>query len=361
MADHEAPTADDGARDALAELGRKLDTIAGALAAVAGSHTDLLAHVAEAEARRSHDSREVSQRLVAIERQILALPSPPSLPPADPLDPFPASGSAADLEQLRADVALTLEEIRLITDGVQRLDARTEDRLAAVRDAATAPVADLQELLSARGERQDAQLAELVDAVRAAATPAATSDTTDAVMERVEELAGAVHAITWRLPELGQELAALRAQVEGIDVAGPLADVTHELSGRLTLHTDTALAGALRVIDDRLAALRNALSAGAPAGVGGFEAGAVMGAAQAAWNRLEQRLDAEFDDLGRQLQAMAALIEQTAASTEAVANRPVVTGDQLRRAAASVKDSVVGANRSRRDRRGGPRGLGSGR
>ncbi|MEQ1787409.1 MAG: hypothetical protein ABL966_10175, partial [Acidimicrobiales bacterium] len=82
--------------------------------------------------------------------------------------------------------------------------------------------------------------------------------------------------------------------------------------------------------------------------------------AQAAWNRLEQRLDAEFDDLGRQLQAMAALIEQTAASAEAVANRPVVTGDQLRRAAASVKDSVVGANRSRRDRRGGPRGLGSG-
>jgi hypothetical protein len=123
------------------------------------------------------------------------------------------------------------------------------------------------------------------------------------------------------------------------------------------------MAAALRLIDERLTAVREALpteSATTPSNVGGFEAGAVMGAAQAAWNRLEQRLDTEFDDLGRQLQAMAALIEQAVATTEAVANRPVVTGDQLRRAASAVKDTVVGAGRSRRERRGGPRGLGSG-
>ena len=94
--------------------------------------------------------------------------------------------------------------------------------------------------------------------------------------------------------------------------------------------------------------------------VAGFEAGAVMGATQAAWTRLEQRLDAEFDDLGRQLQAMVALIERTATIAEAVANRPVLTGDQLRRAASAMKESVASAGRSRRDRRGGQRGLGSG-
>lgn len=208
------------------------------------------------------------------------------------------------------------------------------------------------------------QIAELADVVRGlAAQPAA--DSSGAVLERVEELAGAVQSLTWQLPELAEEVAGVREQVERIDVAGPLAEVTNELGGRLTLHTDTALAGALRLIDDRLAALRNVV-AGAGSGaspqtnVGGFEAGAVMGAAQAAWNRLEQRLDTEFDDLSRQLQAMATLIEQAVASAEAAASRPVVTGDQLRRAASAVKDTVVGASRSRRDRRGGPRGLGSG-
>ncbi len=85
-----------------------------------------------------------------------------------------------------------------------------------------------------------------------------------------------------------------------------------------------------------------------------------MGATQAAWNRLEQRLDSEFDDLGRQLQSMAALMDQAVASSEVAANRPVVTGDQLRKAASAVRDTVVSASRSRRDRRGGPKGLGSG-
>ena len=69
-----------------------------------------------------------------------------------------------------------------------------------------------------------------------------------------------------------------------------------------------------------------------------------MGATQAAWTRLEQRLDAEFDDLGRQLQAMVALIERTATIAEAVANRPVVTGDQL--ATGRVRDE--GERRERR-------------
>lgn len=382
MADDDQPD-DAGHADALADIGLKLDTVAGAVAAIAATHTDLLGHVAEAEARRSQESQEVAQRLAALERQVLALPAPGIPPP--PGAPGESSALTTEVESLRADMSLSLDVLARLAEDLERLDSRTEDRLAAVRDAAAAPVADLQMLLSARNEHQDSQLSELTAAIQSlaareeAAPPddlteltdavrnlgARPADTGAAVLERLEELAGAVQALTWQVPELVEELAAVRAQVEGIDVVGPLAEVTQELGGRLTLHTDTALAGALRLIDERLGALRKVMAEGSAAAsaqsnVGGFEAGAVMGAAQAAWNRLEQRLDTEFDDLSRQLQAMASLIDQVVASTEAVANRPVVTGDQLRRAAASVRDTVVGANRARRDRRGGPRGLGSG-
>jgi hypothetical protein len=283
MVDDDRRAPDEAQMSALTDLGRKLDTVAGALAAIAGSHSDLLAHVAEAEARRSHDAREVAQRLGALERQVLSLPTPPAPPPVDPLDPFPVLSVPADLENLRSDLALGLDVLAQVAESVQNLERRADEE--------------------------------------AAALPRTTADANRAVIERIEEL------------------------------------------GRgLMLHTDLALAGALRVIDHRLVALKDALSgtgSGQP-NVAGFEAGAVMGATQAAWTRLEQRLDAEFDDLGRQLQAMAALIEHTAAITESVANRPVLTGDQLRRAASAVKESVASAGRARRERRGGQRGIGSG-
>lgn len=284
MVDDERRTPDEAQMSALTDLGRKLDTVAGALAAIAGSHSDLLGHVAEAEARRSHDAREVAQRLGALERQVLSLPTQAPPPPVDPRDPFPAPSVLADLENLRSDLALGLEVLAQVAESVQNLERRAADQ-------------------------------ETVPSGTAAA------DAGDEVTERIEEL-----------------------------------------GGRLVLHTDLALAGALRVIDHRLVALRDSLSevGTGQTNVAGFEAGAVMGATQAAWTRLEQRLDAEFDDLGRQLQAMAALIEHTATITESVANRPVLTGDQLRRAASAVKESVTSAGRSRRDRRGGPRGLGTG-
>lgn len=282
MADDDRPTGDDGVQsEALTSLGEKLDTVAGALAAIAGSHSELLGHVAEAEARRSHDAREMAQRLGALERQILALPTPPVPPPVDPLDPFPAVSASADLEQLRSDLTLGLDVLAQVAEGVRRLDVRIE--------------------------RVDAQMA-----------------------------------------ELGAAVAAL--QDEG---PTPVRERLVEMAGRLTLHTDIALAGALRVIDDRLAALRTALTDAVEAGQarpGGIEAGT----AQLSWNRLERHLDAEFDEVGRQLEAIGALVEHTAAS----ADRPFVTTDQLRKAASAVKDSVTSAGRSRRDRRGGP-GLGT--
>jgi hypothetical protein len=122
---NDAPARDEAQASALAELSRKLDTIAGAVAAIAGSHTDLLGHVAEAESRRGHDAREVAQRLGALERQVLALPPTPAVP-ADPLDPFPVTTVAADVERLRSDLTLSLDLLAQVADGVRRVDERIQ-------------------------------------------------------------------------------------------------------------------------------------------------------------------------------------------------------------------------------------------
>lgn len=312
------------------DLAQKLDTVAGAVAQIARTHTELLAHVAETEARRSAEAAAATARLDGLHQAV---------------------------EQQRDDLALALEVLARMAEAIERTDARTDDRLAAVRDAATTPVVDLQQMLAARGERTDARLDAMAESVAAsvAALEARKEHQVPTVdlsplLERIDDLAAAVQGLTWQIPEVGESLA------QGTD----------ELGQHLTVHTDTALAGVLRLIDARLADLRASIATDASTGdkaMGGFEAGAVMGAAQAAWNRLEQRLDHEFDDLGRQLQSMASLIEQavtTAEAAEAAASRPVVTGEQLRKAATSVKDSVLGAGRSRRERRGGPRSLGPG-
>ena len=371
---------DDRSADLLAELSGKLDTVAGATAAVASTQTDLLARMAEAEARRSEDALDVAQRLDALERQVLALSTNggdavSSGAPDGSLEPVIAGLAelTAAAANQREDVALALDVLARMAESLERSDARTEDRLAAVRDAAAVPVADLQAMLMARADRTDTHLAELAAALDAAPTTGADTDggsrlgaIAELVTARVDELGEAVRALSWQLPEITQELAALREQVDGVDVTGAVATASDDLAERLRHHTDVALAGVLRLLDERLGALRRTISETAvvmpesPTGSMGFEAGAVMGAAQAAWNRLEQRLDTEFDDLGRQLQSMGTVIEQALATAEAAANRPVVTGDQLRKAASSVKDTVLGASRSRRDRRGGPRGLGPG-
>lgn len=369
-------------------LDGKLDTVAGATAAVAGTQTDLLTRMAEAEARRGEDALDVAQRLDALERQVLHLsqsssagaPAAAGVGGLEPVtDRLTALTEAAASQ--REDLALALDVLARMAEALERTDARTEDRLAAVRDAAAVPVADLQALFTARADRSDAQLAALATTVESSlgaleAAPAIDGDAVgrsrlsavaDLVMARVEELSEAVRSLSWQLPEITQELAALRERVEGgVHATDSFTARSDEVVERLRLHTDTALAGVLRLLDERLSALKSSISqaVASPSEGGsssmGFEAGAVMGAAQAAWNRLEQRLDSEFDDLGRQLLAMGNVIEQALATAEAAANRPVVTGDQLRKAASSVKDTVLGASWSRRNRRGGPRSLGPG-
>ncbi len=366
----------------LRALDKKIDTLAGATAAVVSTQTDLLDRNAESEARRGGDALDVAQRLDALERQVLAL-STAGAGSADrgSLEPLDASVAelTASAAQQREDLALALDVLARMAESLERSDARTEDRLAAVRDAAAIPVADLQALLTARADRTDAQLNELAAALEGSAPAPDASEggaqadgnarihaMADRVTERVDELAEAVRSLSWQLPEIAQEVSALRERVEGADVSGAVSAAAEDLA----LHTDTALAGMVRLVDERLTSLLTTLSessGGSAGGNGGanqagmgFEAGAVMGAAQAAWNRLEQRIDTEFDDLGRQLHSMAALIERALTTAEAAANRPVVTGDQLRSAASTVKETVLKASRSRRDRRGGPRSLGPG-
>ncbi len=379
-------------------LDRKIDTVAGAMAAVATTQSELL-----------ELSRQALQQV--------------------------SETAAAQ----RADLALALDALAGVTEALERSATRTDDRLAAIRDAAAVPVADLQALLTARTERTDAQLQALLERVEAALTGAGdgstdaddggtssleggrpqTHDTSPAqrldplashvdegpdlagiaeAVERledglaalldrpapnpgtttgpalaafdahVEELRNSVRSLSWQLPELAEELAALRGQVEGLDLTGPLQETAEDLSEDLRQHTDVALAGTLRVLDERFQGLRSAivpLTAPPPPAGMGFEAGAVMGAVQAAWSRLEQRLDHEFDQLGHQLVEMDRRIEQALATAEAAANRPVVTGEQLRKTASSVKDAVQHAREQRRLRRGGPgnpppKGLGPG-
>lgn len=356
------------------DVGQKVDIIAGAVADLEGRVTQM----AEELASIGPKLNELLDR------------HPAGLGAASETTAAVASDVATTaLEPVHTGLAALTASVEQVATTLAQLDDKTDDRLAAVRDAAMTPVADLQAILTARNERVDARLGELataIEALRADVSDDGRAALLDAVeelgaslqtltaraghsdvrplTEQVGELVGAVQSVTWQLPELADQIAALRGETAGrLDTVEPADD---ELVGAVADRVETAMAGLLRLVDERLAALRLAASAAGPAAqpptssLGGFEAGAVMGAAQAAWNRLEQRLDREFDDLSRQLQAMAALIEHAAESAEAAANRPVVTGDQLRHAASTVKESVLRASRARRDRRGGPRGLNPG-
>jgi hypothetical protein len=341
-------------------------------------------------------------------------------------------------------------ELARLAEAVERMGNRITDGLGSVRDAAMAPVADLQAIVGGRADRTDARLDELAERVAslAATGPGADADETspepataelvarlDRLATAVDEVGTAVGALSWQLPESGRvdeaaaaapadadelaeavaaqtrdvvvpsieaavrdavaaavesavgdavtsavESAVGQAATQAVAPATPppppppppepaaldlapvhqrLDAVTGDIERAVADRTEAAMAGLLRLLDDRLTALRDEIQRGTPtAPSGGFEAGAVLGASQAAWNRLESRLDSEFDDLGRQLHSLGVLVER---ALEAVEQRqPLVTGEGIRKAAASVRDTVVGASKSRRDRRGGPRGLGSG-
>jgi hypothetical protein len=113
----------------------------------------------------------------------------------------------------------------------------------------------------------------------------------------------------------------------------------------LALDVLAQLGGAVEQSTTGLAVVEPAPSPGPSSG---YEAGAVMGATQAAWTRLEERLDAEFGDLRVQLRSLTGLTQEATATALEVAHRPVVNGEQLRKAAASVRTTVRGLRRTRR-------------
>lgn len=283
----------------LQELSDKVDTVAGAVAAVAASQNQLIA-----QGQQLLESLQASARTQ------------------------------------REDLEAVVEALTATVDAVEGAARDHDDRLGGLRDALTAPLTDLQALLSARISALEARLEAMADRLDAAPAPAPAS----------------------------ADVAAPSADPATATAAAGIDDLRSELAATardLRHHTDVALAGTIRVLDERFEGLRRAVApaepqAGAPPG--GFETGAVLGAVQAAWSRLEQRLDHEFDALGRQLLEMDRRIEQALATAEAAANRPVVTGEQLRRTASSVKEAVLAAREQRRLRRGttAPKGLGSG-
>jgi|SRR5690554_60626 len=278
-----------GAR--LDDLSDKLDTVAGAVAAVAASQNELI-----------DQGRQLLDAL------------------------------ARSTRTHRDDLEAVVEALTATVDAVEGAAQVHDERLGGLQDALTAPIADLQALLAARTQALEARLEAM--AARLDAAPAAPGPS----------------------PVPGPSPAGLddlRA-----DLAATARDLRH--------HTDVALAGTIRVLDERFEGLRRAVGPAEPqqpTSPGGFEAGAVLGAVQAAWSRLEQRLDHEFDELGHQLLEIDRRIEQALATAEAAANRPVVTGEQLRRTASSVKEAVLAAREQRRLRRSGgtpPKGLGPG-
>jgi hypothetical protein len=396
---------------------------------------------AQAEART--DDRELIERVAAqlggLRELAGQVPDPEALAAAVRAEVAPlaeavqAAARAADPTTLPPTA-----ELARLAEAVERMGNRITDGLGSVRDAAMAPVADLQAIVGGRADRTDARLDELAEQVGSLATTGPGTDDADQTspepataelatrLDRlaaaVDEVGGAVGALSWQLPESGRvdetaaapsadadelaevvaaqtrdavvpsieaavrdavaaavESAVGQAATQGASPATPppppppepvaldlapvhqrLDEVSGEIERAVADRTEAAMAGLLRLLDDRLAALRDEIQRGATSAQsgGGFEAGAVLGASQAAWNRLESRLDSEFDDLGRQLHSLGVLVER---ALEAVEQRqPLVTGEGIRKAAASVRDTVVGASKSRRDRRGGPRGLGSG-
>ena len=79
----------------------------------------------------------------------------------------------------------------------------------------------------------------------------------------------------------------------------------------------------------------------------GVEVGALMGATQAAWLRLEQRIENEFSEIHRQLGSMSGSAGPAIAPPLQV-DESGATADQLRRAASSLRESFRGLRRQRR-------------
>lgn len=315
-------SADEPIHRRIDDLAERVDTVAGAMAAVAATQSELL----EQNRRLLQATREAGeaqrQDLAAVLTALAELHGALAAPSGRPAPTGPAPSDGGVAAPLQAGAPSGRDHAGTAPAAVPGLD-------------------DLAESIA----RVEANMGELVDRPSPGSRRAVPQPDLAAVGDQVDQLAE-------QLPGLVEEVGALRAAVEQLDLDRSLRDTATELRH----HTDLALAGTIRVLDERFSGLRSSLvpaTIPAPAAGGmGFEAGAVMGAVQAAWSRLEQRLEHDFDQLGRHLSDLERRIDALAEATEAAANRPVVSGEQLRKTASSVKDAVLSAREQRRLRRG---------
>jgi chromosome segregation ATPase len=284
----------------------------------------------------------------------------------DLLDPLADRlANVADGGVTKGDVA---EVVGPIADQLTSIAARTAgqlDEVARAVAALTGQQVDPERLLARIDQRADVLAAEVREAVAATGG----GGTVDAVIDRMQADAGRI------LDALAAEMAGVR---EGMDQVqrvvadleqlrgGSGGDDVNRLAGQVS-ELSRDLAGTreiVRVVSDSVTGIR--LDLRSQESAGGLSAGAMLGTAQAAWTRLEHRLEREFDDVGHQLEQLGGLLHQAIEAMEAAQSNQPHVADQLRRArdtAASFLDSLRESGRDRRRARvgdKGPRGLGRG-
>jgi hypothetical protein len=240
-------------------------------------------------------------------------------------------------------------------DDVTRSVAGVGDSLA---DAVTAR---LDELKATDAVQQ--QLHEVLDALRE--QQARQDGQADAFGVQLTALQSALverDDDRWRgeldraLDQMGQEVLAavadVRAQVDRgagdasglrLSLDAALERVVAKLQGDVNRvltsvsSSDELLDDRLRRVDSQLGEVRDTVEGMARGGgsnlpvlatqqtestqITGFEAGAVLGASQAAWTRLEQRLDHDFDDLTAEVQQLRHSLELAVRALEQLAAR----------------------------------------
>lgn len=357
--------APEGARDVLGrvdQLETKLDAVASATAEIAKSQQALEAQLRALTHAVTDLSHQSAQAQVRTEDRLGTLHDAVAAPAEDLHAILVARMERAETQvsEMVARVLAILEAgggtTAATSAAVPESDADLGDdlvqRLAAAVDrlegAAPVPAAS-------RGRfdwRADDLPGELPEEDLVSADEAHEAAEAAGLVARLDALDDLVGEVADRLPALADSVA----HVEQVVTGGARQDLVPAAVDDLRKHTDAAVAAALRVLDGRFDAIRQtieraAADAGPSGGSGmGFEAGAIMGTVQAAWSRLEQQLDREFDELGRRLDRLEQLVDTAVATTEEVAQRPVVTGDQLKRTASSLKDTLVAAGRAGRQR-----------
>jgi chromosome segregation ATPase len=305
-------------------------------------------------------------------------------------------GLGADLTALRTEVALLLASMpdrsqaeAAIESVLSRLDAALGERDAQLRGA-------VERLEAAMGER-DVQLRGTIDRLDSAVITresdvADTIGRLDAAIagrdEHLRETLGRIDA-TIAASDFDREVAELQARldiavedlrrdVQSADNAAPLGEVLETVRALALRDPDEPARSVNSSLRDVRADLQSSraelqtlarafsdLSAEVRRPPADDMGAALVASAAAAMARLEGRMENEFDNVGRNLEALGTLLGQVIEAVHRVESGVVGTqpvSDRMRSAAAAVLESLRANVRQRQARRsgGGPPELGSG-